>query len=136
MKNSRLQRTREPNRYTRRFLTIAIIHLVAFIVCVAPLAVFIVVNLTIHIDPAIFTELNPICVFFLMGNPLVDSIGFLVVYRRKLRGRRPRSFVGLRVIQTTVRSVVGLKEINAQDDPVAISNDVCDGIAVVNNKAT
>ena len=65
-----------------------------------------------------------------MGNPLVDSIGFLVVYRRKLRGRRPRSFVGLRAIQTTVRSVVGLKEIN-EDNPAAISNEVCDGIAAV-----
>ena len=76
MRNRQVQTSKEPVGHRRRFLTIAVLHLV----CAAPLAVLNVVDMVIQIDSVKIAQLHPICLFLLMGNPLVDSIGFLIVY--------------------------------------------------------
>ena len=139
MRMSQVQTPQEPVGRRRRFLTIAILHLVGFIVCAAPLAVLNVLDVTIQIDPVKFERIRLICIFLLMINPLVDSIGFLIVYRRKLRRQRPRRVVGLR-ISPPERPPLRLKEIRVQDNPV-LDDDRgmkkgCGEIAVVCNTAT
>ena len=139
MRMRQVQTTQEPIGRRRRFLTIAILHLVGFIGCAAPLAVLSVLDVVIQIDSLKIAQLHPRFVFLLMGNPLVDSIGFLIVYRRKLRGRRPRRVVGLRA-SPPQRPPVRLKDILVQDNPVLDDDrgvkESCGEIAVLCNTAT
>ena len=139
MRMRQVQTTQESVERRRRFLTIAILHLVGFIVCAAPLAVLNLLDVVIQIDPVKIAQLHPKFVFLLMGNPLVDSIGFLIVYRRKLRGRRPRRVVGLRA-SPPQRPPVRLKDILVQDNPVLDDDrgvkESCGEIAVLCNTAT
>ena len=74
--------------FRRRFLTIAILHLVSFVVFVAPATALIIADALIHIDPEQFEKLRRVFIVFIISNPLFDSIGFFIVYRGKLRGRR------------------------------------------------
>ena len=85
-----VERANEPTDYRRRFLTISILHLVGFIVCAAPATVLIILDVIIQIDPDRLETLRRVFVIVLSGNPLVDSIGFLIVYRGKLRNEDQR----------------------------------------------
>ena len=138
MRKRQVRTSQEPVGRRRRFLAISILHLVGFILCTAPLAVLYVLDVTTQIDPVKFKQLRRTCVILLISNPLVDSIGFLIVYRRKLRGYRPRRVVGLRS-SPPERPPVRLKEIQVQDNPVldydrGMKED-CGEIAVVCNTA-
>ena len=139
IKMRQVQTSQEPVGRRRRFLAISILHLVGFIVCTAPLAVLNILDVTIQINPVKFERLHRYCVFLLITNPLVDSIGFLIVYRRNLRGHRPRRVVGLR-ISPPERPPIRLNEIQVQDNPLLdydrVVKEVCCEIAVVCNTAT
>ena len=120
----------EPVGRRRRFLIISILNLVTFMVCVAPLSVLDIVDVLLQ-NPGKVTNLQKVFVLFLMLNPLVDSVGFLIVYRRELRGHRPRSReVGLRTSYP-----VRLRDIQFRHDPVLAhrrnGNETCTGIAFV-----
>ena len=75
-------------RNGRRFLKIAVLQLSAFVVCAAPLSVFNIVFVCIHMkqDVAAMVHL-PLMVLVLL-NPLVDPLFFFAVYRNKLRRSR------------------------------------------------
>ena len=51
-------------------------HLVSFIVFVAPATALILAQALIHIDPDQFEKLRRVFIVFIMSNPLFDSIGF------------------------------------------------------------
>ena len=90
MKTRMIQTSPKPDGHKRRFLVISVLNLVAFIVCAAPLAVLNVLDVMIRINPHKVMKLHPILRTFLLINPLVDSVGFLIVYRRKLRPQGPQ----------------------------------------------
>ena len=53
---------------------------------------------------------------FLIANPLVDTIGFLIVYRGKLRRRPGTRSLEFRTFHQ--RSVERLEEVQERDNPV------------------
>ena len=134
-----VQTSQEQYGRRRRFLAISILHLVGFIVCVTPLAVLYVFDAITQINPAKFQQFYRACVILYISNPLVDSIGFLIVYRRKLRGHRPWRAVGFRS-SPPERPRVRMKEIQERDKSVLdydrIAKEECGEIAVVCDIAT
>ena len=115
--------------YRRRFLTISTLHLVGFIVCAAPATVLIILDVIIQIDPDRLEKLRRVFVIVLSGNPLVDSIGFLIVYRGKLRKRRQTRNMELRT--RSERPIKRLRdlEVQAQDNHVSLDEEI-GGVAV------
>ena len=92
----RFNRHLTPNRYC-----VIILHLLGFIVCAAPLAVLDVLDLVTSIDPGHFKKVEPIFKTFIILHPLVDTIGFLIVYPGKFRQwRRSSRSVELRTVDT------------------------------------
>ena len=129
MKTRMIRTAQQPDNHKRRFLIISILNLLGFIVCAAPLATLNVIDLALKIDPDHLMKIKPILQIFLIANPLVDSIGFLIVYRSKLRQRRPplRRKMELRTIQKP--SVKRLREVQIQDNS-GPSNEEVSGIAI------
>ena len=58
MRTRMMHTSQEPDNCSRKFLTIAILNLLGFIVCAAPLAVLDVVNLVIQIPPDTYMNLD------------------------------------------------------------------------------
>ena len=96
MRTRMMHASNEPDNRSRQFLTIAILYLLGFIVCAAPLAVLDVADLVTNIDPGHFKKIEPIFKTFLILNPLV--VGFLIVYRGKFRQRRRSRNIELRTV--------------------------------------
>ena len=120
----------EPDNRSRQFLTIAILNLLGFIVCAVPLAVLDVVDLVIHIHPDPFTKLEPIFKYFLIVNPLVDTIGFLIVYRRKSRRRRRPCNRNMELRRVHKRSAERWREFQVDDNHVSSAHKGASGTAL------